>query len=620
MLQNKLPFRQKDARSNKEGKFRKSLPLQNKLFLAYFLSSEIILIAFALFFYYYVSPILLNNQVDAIKSINDTFVQQIEASIEGLDIVSTNINYSSLMHDKLDENFNVDMSRENLPGLADLFVTINGTDVKADQINLYDLDGHVVRVGYITSTGRVDMNQLDWFDTVLDNKGVKYILSPYYTSDYSVGSLSPDWYISLIRTYSNTYRKNVGAVETIKRCKTIFKPIITYDKKTDGSLKTYIFDGSGHLIYPYDTPVENMDMDPNLYLQALSQLEDGSAFDNPVSGEKERIISNTSLYTEWTYISVLPESNVLTPVYRLKTLLILVVGIIFLLSMMLAYYLAQNMVRPLKNLKDVIQDMEISTLGTQTDTAYPVSYNELDEVHHAFQYLSKKLKTSMDELIDSRQQEMKSMTLALQSQTNPHFYYNTLSSIIILAEDGKNDEVIKLCRSLTQIMRYITDSSLSLVSLKEELDYVEKYLYCMKVRYQSSLDVTIDVDPALYNFKVPKLIIQPLVENALKYGTDCLPPWYIHIKGLVTEDGWEIHVIDSGSGFSQEAIETINERIDFVNRNPGIPEMKIDGLGLVNVYMRWKIHAKDRIIFTFGPSQDGHGQVTIGIKKDEVNQ
>ena len=83
---------------------------------------------------------------------------------------------------------------------------------------------------------------------------------------------------------------------------------------------------------------------------------------------------------------------------------------------------------------------------------------------------------------------MKARSMALQTQINPHFYYNTLSSIIVLAENGDSETVVKMCRNLSRIMRYITNTTETTVTLKDELDYVQKYLYCMKVRYQSSLN------------------------------------------------------------------------------------------------------------------------------------
>ena len=89
---------------------------------------------------------------------------------------------------------------------------------------------------------------------------------------------------------------------------------------------------------------------------------------------------------------------------------------------------------------------------------------------------------------------MKARSMALQTQINPHFYYNTLSSIIVLAENGDSETVVKMCRNLSRIMRYITNTTETTVTLKDELDYVQKYLYCMKVRYQSSLNYSIHVD------------------------------------------------------------------------------------------------------------------------------
>jgi two-component system sensor histidine kinase YesM len=163
-------------------------------------------------------------------------------------------------------------------------------------------------------------------------------------------------------------------------------------------------------------------------------------------------------------------------------------------------------------------------------------------------------------------------------------------------------------------MRYVTDTSFTNVTIQSEVDYVNKYLYCMKVRYQTSLNYNISIDEKLLALEVPKLIIQPLVENAIKYGTTCAPPWTLSIVGKVYKDHWQIDIIDSGNGFTDEVISGITKRIQEVNANPGMPEMKINGLGIINVYMRWKIFCQDTMIFKYGNTQDGHGIVSIGQK------
>jgi len=246
------------------------------------------------------------------------------------------------------------------------------------------------------------------------------------------------------------------------------------------------------------------------------------------------------------------------------------------------------------------------------------SFNEFDELNDAFHNMSSELKESMNELIETRQQELKSRSLALQSQMNPHFYNNSLYSIMILSENGQSEDVITLCRNLSGIMRYVTKTTDQQVSVADEINYVSKYLYCMKIRYQSSLNYVIEIPKELETVRIPKLIIQPLVENALKYGIDCTPPWEITIRGVVTEEYWKIEVTDTGTGFTREALETMEERIRVAQATIGMPELEIDGMGLLNVYLRWKLFCDKRFLFEYGNRPEGGSVVTIGMKKSDT--
>ncbi len=587
--------------------------LQHTFFLAHILLSFIIMIFFATFFYRYVSDILIENEKDALESLNQSILNQVDAVINDLDITSANINYSSLMSDKLDSSYDLKLTDSLLPELADLFVTINGSDIKADQINLYDWVGNEVKVGMVTNTAKVNMDSLNWMNEVKRLNGIKYIGIPYYTNTYSTASSSSDWFLSVYRTYSNQYGRKVGAIETVKRCKSIFKPIISYQKKTPDSASIYVFNENGSLVYPYDISDQEKQT-LSYYYDLLSSLGKDSLVSNPETGQHEHLVFNTSKYSNWTYITIQKESIILRPVNNLLLFLCLIVLILLMVSIFISYFLSKNITKPVSHLKHIIQRMELETLGTEQIDNYDPFYEELTELFKAFQKMSVKLKFSMNELINTKQQEMKSRSLALQTQINPHFYYNTLSCIIVLAENDESQNVINLCCNLSQIMRYITDNSSSLVTLEEEMDYVEKYLYCMKVRYQANLTCILEMEPALLSMKVPKLIIQPLVENAIKYGTDCIPPWTLKITGRLYDEHWQIDIVDSGNGFSEEALALIQQRIDDVDINTGIPELKIDGLGLLNVYIRWKIYCKENTIFHFGNTTDGHAIVSIGTK------
>ena len=156
------------------------------------------------------------------------------------------------------------------------------------------------------------------------------------------------------------------------------------------------------------------------------------------------------------------------------------------------------------------------------------------------------------------------------------------------------------------------------VALRQEMDYVRKYLYCMKVRFQDDLNYTVEVDESILDVPVPKLIVQPIVENALKYGTNCKPPWHISIRSVITEDSWRIEVEDTGSGFSDGSLKQIRERIRTADEQPGLPELNIDGLGLLNVYIRWRLHCGEQAIFDYGNTGEHHGVVAIGRKSEKA--
>ncbi len=603
--------------NSKEGNGTRTL--QTRLFRAYLTVIGIVLVFFSLFFFLFVSSLLISNEEEALMTLNSSVMDQVDSVIRDLDVTSANINYSSLMSDNLDSSFNLMLTDSGLTRLAALFVTINGSDIKADQINLYDFRGNRVKVGMVTNTDKVKLAELEWYEPARSLNGLKLISLPYRTDVYSTGGASSDWYLSVYRTCSNPYGRKVGMIETLKRCKSVFKSIISYSKKSKDGASVYVFNQDGILVYPYD--VTFADAEPlSAYYRATLSARDRALVRSPLHNHRERLVFAKSSYSGWTFITVQREGVILRPLYKLVLVLLGALLGILGLAVLISLYVSRSLARPIIRLKSIIQDMALDTLGVKSPLPYQSGYQELNELYRVFEATSHKLKISLGELIDSRQQELKSRSLALQNQTNPHFYYNTLSCIIVLAENGKRDEVIRLCRNITQMMRYITDGSSLSVPLSEEISYIRKYLYCMEVRYQSSLRFTLDVDEALLDLSVPRLIIQPLVENALKYGTDCLPPWHISVTGRLYPDRWQIDVTDSGKGFTEEALRMLEERIREADANPGMPELKIDGLGILNVYMRLKIFCRENTLFFIGNTQDGHGIVSIGCRLDQASR
>ncbi len=591
----------------------KKVKIQTRFFLSYLSLVLIVEIIFSIFFYRYASAILIERETQNIIDLTASYQSQTDQALKVMDNLSINVGYSNLIKEGVAEHFTaLESDPQNINSLAGLFIAINGTDSQVDQINIYDFSGAVIGFGRLALDTHIDLSAQSWYEPTLAESGHKYLPMPYYTPAFSGSLKTRKPYFSLFRTYFNKYGREVGIVETVQDYHVIFKSIINQTKNKKQAPEVYIYNNYNQLVYPFSdssAPVPKLEDTP-----FSDQLKDNFGQTSIRSGEngsKKLLAYQRSSYSGWLFITLQPEENVLLPVKNLTLILALVALATLLGAGVLAYYAARSLSRPIKRLRKVIHSTELSTLGHPKNSQFFTSIEEIDQLHQAFQQMGSDLKNSMEDLITTKQQEIKSRSLALQSQINPHFYYNSLSSIIILAENNRSEEVVTLCRNLSQIMRYITKNSSTKVCLREEVDYVSKYLYCMKVRYQSSLSYEINLPQELLDLEIPKLIIQPLVENAIKYGTDCAPPWNISIRGQIETTHWQIEVLDSGHGFSNASLAKIQERIDQTTCI-GLPDLAIDGMGLVNVYCRWKLETGDACIFSCQNPPAGGALVTLG--------
>ncbi len=596
---------------------RRKLNIKMQFFLTYICIAVITAASSTLFFYDHISEILLERETSSFHELAGSFITATESEIQSMDDISINIGYSNLIQDRLKEYFDLDFNNiEEFSALVELFVIINGAEYKVPQMRVYDNSGKVISIGTNTDQKTVDLSKLSWVEEANEKDGHKYISQPYKTYDYVNNTRVNPYYFSLYRTFNNQYRVQTGYIEVIQSCKSVFKEIISYTKKNPEGMQIYVYNENGVLIYPFELEGEESRAYDNYYELAnqytVTEQVSDSSLTNPITGEEELVTFEKSSYTEWTYVCAQSKASIVAPIRSFRMIVLMFGGIILLLAIGISYFMANRLTRPIHQILDVMGQTKIDTLGHLQKDTMRTSFNEFDTLNDAFHQMSADLKNSMDELLETRQQEMKSRSLALQSQMNPHFYYNSLASIIILSENGQNEEVIMLCRNLSNIMRYITKSGKPQVTLDQEMIYVASYLQCMKVRYQSSLIYEIDIPESLVKQTLPKLIIQPLVENALKYGTDCTPPWKITVRGEKTTEYWKITVEDTGKGFSEEALALIRERIEKAGSTQGMPDIEINGMGLLNVYIRWHLFCSDRMIFDYGNKPEGGSYVTFG--------
>ena len=152
------------------------------------------------------------------NTLNSSFQTQVDSAIRNLDAVSVNINYSNQSKTILDNSFNLNISSNMLSAMSDLFISLSGTELKADQVNLYDFSGYVLEAGISTIVKKTDGSKDEWIEVARELEGKKVLTPPYCTREYTKTATYDQWFISLYRSFNNQYKRGVGVIETAKQC------------------------------------------------------------------------------------------------------------------------------------------------------------------------------------------------------------------------------------------------------------------------------------------------------------------------------------------------------------------------------------------------------------------
>lgn len=240
--------------------------------------------------------------------------------------------------------------------------------------------------------------------------------------------------------------------------------------------------------------------------------------------------------------------------------------------------------QPIKELEKLSTQIAEGNLDARADRPH---VKELDNLTDNLNTMSVKIRELIDTNIEEQKNLQKAEMKALQAQISPHFLYNTLDTIVWLAEGRQYEQVIEMTRNFSSFFRTSLNRGKDLVSVKEEFDHVLNYLTIQKIRYRDILDYSLEWDKDMAERTMLKLLLQPLVENALYHGIKKKRG-----KGKVTVEGWRqdrflcFRVSDNGIGITEERLADINKQID-VNQDKSVIS---DVYGLYNVNKRLALY------------------------------
>ncbi|MFC4600918.1 sensor histidine kinase [Cohnella hongkongensis] len=316
-----------------------------------------------------------------------------------------------------------------------------------------------------------------------------------------------------------------------------------------------------------------------------------------LNGERYRIGRVTSGFNSWSYYAIVPQLDLDAQTENQKRFLVVTIVAFSALFLLLAWLTTHYITKPIRQLVVAMKQIQKDSQGVKLQAQ---SNDEIGMLQTAFNGMRGRINDLIQEVRIVSDKEKEAEIRALQAQINPHFVYNTLDAVNWLAIEKDENEISSMITALSDMMRYAIRPGAPWVNVEEELKWARNYAYLQEMRFEAKFAVEFDVPPELLQYKVPRLLLQPYMENAIVHGMDSLEGGGLIRVGLALESGDKLRLVveDNGVGMTAERIDKIRSR-------------QSHGIGITNM--------DDRLKLEYGPgygvrveSEPGQGtRVTV---------
>lgn len=399
-----------------------------------------------------------------------------------------------------------------------------------------------------------------------------------------------------IRVNSNAHREVFSVLRTINSVSTLdqigilvfdvdinlFKGIIDpVNAVTQGN--TFIVDDNGELIYASEDSGNTSDSQHTnipLLLQQVNQQQDH--FQIEMNGQSYVAVYTVSKQTGWTTMVTIPLSRILSPMQKNRNTLILTTLIIIAFALCVATIISHALTKPLKSLVRLMKRVQHGNLDVWQHSKYN---DEIGMLGSHFNRMILRVKDLLQEVAITEKRKQKADMRALQNQINPHFIYNTLESIRMLAESNDDPRVAKLTYLLGLQMRYSIVRGEETVTIRQELEHVQNYYQLLQIRFPDKFRLHMDIPEEFLELPVIKLVFQPIVENAVFHGLDQkVGLGTLSITAWSENEAVVFCVEDDGIGMDEATLQSLNNNLQ------NVIDGERFGIGLRNVNERIRLH------------------------------
>lgn len=414
----------------------------------------------------------------------------------------------------------------------------------------------------LTMSVSEDMMKEDWYKEAIHN--TMPVLTGARMQSFSTDK--DNWVISVSTEIKGSQGKNLGVLLIDMKYQVIEDHLRSLDLGSGGYV--FILNDRGQPVYHKDTHYFS---DTGKQKQLLQMEAAGDHYNK----RKNLLTYQTKIAdTGWTMVGVVSLDTLQMLKHQLFEAVLFTGCLLFLAIVMLGVLFTKRLSTPMSDLEQGMCEIEKLALVR----VRPNSFYEVELLAGNYNQMILRIRKLMEEIQDKEKTLRQAELKALISQINPHFLYNTLDTIIWMAEFNDSTKVIALTKSLAAFFRLSLSGGRELVTVGDELEHVRQYLYIQKERYENKLQYEISAAEELLDYTVPKIILQPVAENSIYHGIKPLDgPGLIRIRVQEEEERLVFTVSDNGAGFDSETAD-----------KGGLP--RLGGVGLRNVDERLKLY------------------------------
>lgn len=545
--------------------------MQSTIMIAFSMISILIILVLGIVMYTRFSSLSWNETIQSTQKLMEQTGNNLEDYLVSMRQISDAVYYNVIKENDFSNQ------SETIQKGMNLLYEANKNNLRS--IAIYNHGGSLLKAEPVASQKEDPVvTKQGWYIQAINKMENMHFSTPHIQNLFDDGTFRYYWVISLSRAVELTDHgvTQLGVLLVDMDYFSISRMMDQINTLNNGQYY-YLCDSNGQIIY-HTRQIQISDGIYNENSVLAAKYRDG-VYDETFEGERRKVIVRNISYTGWKLVGVIPYATFNHGMTNIRYFIAMLMLLTVMMLVMINRIVSVRISSPILRLNTSVMDYEAG----EKPEIYIGGSSEIRHLGSSIQSSYEQIDNLMKKIVLEQNERRKSELAALQSQINPHFLYNALDSITWMIEGERNGEAVFMISQLAKLFRISLSQGRTVISVKDELQHAQSYMNIQKVRYKNSFSIVFDIDPSIYSYCTVKLILQPILENAISYGVsgmdDC---GKIKVTGREKDGNILLSVSDNGIGMSREEVNLILTDSNLIHKHGS-------GVGLVNVNNRIQI-------------------------------